>query len=36
MIKSEDKGVIKKGQFDCSFCHADHCQQPDYTKDMPL
>ena len=28
MIKAEDKSVIKKGQFKCSFCEADHCQQP--------
>ncbi len=27
MIKSENKELIIKGQFDCSFCHSDHCQQ---------
>jgi hypothetical protein len=27
MIKSDDKEVVRKGQFECSFCHADHCAQ---------
>ena len=25
MMKSESKEVVIKGQFDCSFCHSDHC-----------
>jgi hypothetical protein len=25
MIKSESKELVIKGQFDCSFCHSDHC-----------
>ncbi len=25
MIKSENKQVVTKGQFDCSFCHSNHC-----------
>ena len=25
MIKSESKELVVKGQFDCSFCHSDHC-----------
>ena len=24
MIKSEDKNIVNKGQFECSFCHSDH------------
>ncbi len=36
MIKSDNKEVIKKGQFECSFCHADHCAPPKYLEDMPL
>ncbi len=24
MIKSENKELVIKGQFDCSFCHSDH------------
>ena len=36
MIKSANKQVIKKGQFECAFCKADHCAQPNYLDDMPL
>ena len=25
MIKSKSKNLVIKGQFDCSFCHSDHC-----------
>jgi hypothetical protein len=25
MMKSESKEHVIKGQFECSFCHADHC-----------
>ena len=25
MIKSENKELVIKGQFDCSFCYSDHC-----------
>ena len=25
MMKSESKEHVIKGQFDCSFCHCDHC-----------
>jgi hypothetical protein len=25
MIKSQNKNPIIKGQFDCSYCHSDHC-----------
>ncbi len=36
MIKSEDKNLIVKGLFECSFCHADHCAPSDYAKDMRI
>ena len=25
MIKSDVKDIVKKGQFECAFCHSDHC-----------
>jgi hypothetical protein len=25
MIKTKNKDVVIKGQFECSFCSADHC-----------
>ncbi len=27
MVKSESKEFVIKGQFECSFCHSDHCAQ---------
>ena len=24
MIKSEDKNIVNKGEFECSFCQSDH------------
>ena len=27
MIKSDYKDFVKKGQFECSFCHSDHYAQ---------
>ncbi len=34
MIKSQSKDMVIKGQFDCSFCHSDHCAPENY--DQPL
>ena len=36
MIKADDKTVIVKGQFECSFCHHDHCASDEYPNSMPL
>ncbi len=36
MIKSEEKQIIKKGQFECAFCHADHCIIENIHQDVPL
>ena len=30
MIKSDSKELVIKGQFDCSFCHFDHCAPENY------
>ena len=34
MIKSDNKQVVTKGQFDCSFCHSDHYAQKGF--DQPI
>ena len=36
MIKADDKTVVVKGQFECSFCHHDHCASNEYPNRMPL
>ena len=36
MIKSENKEVVIKGQFDCSFCHSDHCQEEGFEAPVKL
>ncbi len=36
MMKSENKELVIKGQFDCSFCHSDHCASEDYVKPIKL
>ena len=36
MIKADDKTVIVKGQFECSFCHHDHCASSEHPNRMPL
>jgi hypothetical protein len=36
MIKSESKELVIKGQFDCSFCHSDHCAHEGYEKPIKL
>ena len=36
MMKSESKGLVIKGQFDCHFCHSDHCAPEDFEKPIKL
>jgi hypothetical protein len=36
MIKTENKEFVIKGQFDCSFCHFDHCASEDSMKPVKL
>ena len=36
MIKSQSKELVIKGQFDCLFCHSDHCAPEDYEKPVKL
>ena len=36
MIKSQSKNLVIKGQFDCSFCHSDHCAHKGYHEPMEL
>jgi hypothetical protein len=36
MIKSQSKDMVIKGQFDCSFCHSDHCASEDSFKPAKL
>ena len=36
MIKSDNKEVVIKGQFECSFCHFDHCQQEGFEAPVKL
>ena len=36
MIKTENKELVIKGQFECSFCHSDHCAPEDYEKPIKL
>jgi hypothetical protein len=36
MIKADDKTVIVKGQFECSFCHLDHCSSSEHPNKLPL
>jgi hypothetical protein len=36
MMKSENKELVIKGQFECSFCNSDHCSQEDYVKPVKL
>ena len=36
MIKSENKELVIKGQFDCSFCHSDHCQEEGFEAAVKL
>lgn len=36
MMKSESKEMVIKGQFECSFCHSDHCAPEDYEKPIKL
>jgi hypothetical protein len=36
MMKSQSKEMVIKGQFDCSFCHSDHCAPEDYDRPIKL
>ena len=36
MVKSENKELVIKGQFDCSFCHSDHCAPEECVKPIKL
>ena len=36
MIKSENKEFVIKGQFECSFCHSDHCAPEECVKPIKL
>lgn len=36
MMKSENKEHVIKGQFECSFCHADHCAPKGYKEPIEL
>ena len=36
MIKSQIKNLVVKGQFDCSFCHSDHCAHKGYNEPIQL
>ena len=36
MIKSENKELVVKGQFECSFCQSDHCASEDSVKPTKL
>ncbi len=36
MMKSQSKELAIKGQFDCSFCHSDHCAQEGFEAPVKL
>ncbi len=36
MIKSQSKQLVIKGQFDCSFCHSDHCAHKGFNEPIEL
>jgi hypothetical protein len=36
MIKSENKDIVQKGQFECAFCQSDHCAQEGVEQPMKL
>ena len=36
MNANENKNIVKKGYFDCSFCHADHCTPKDVDQPIEL
>ena len=36
MIKSQNKELVIKGQFNCYFCKADHCAPDDYDRPIKL
>lgn len=36
MIKSQSKEYVIKGEFDCSFCHSDHCAPEECMKPIKL
>ncbi len=36
MIKTQSKQLVIKGQFDCSYCHSNHCQQEGFDKPVEL
>ena len=36
MIKTDDKYVVKKGEFECSFCCSDHCAPKGFDQPMTL
>ena len=36
MIKSQSKELVIKGQFECSFCHSDHCAPEGFEKPIKL
>ena len=36
MIKSQSKNLVIKGQFDCSYCHSDHCLPQGIDKSVEL
>ncbi len=36
MMKSESKELVIKGQFDCHYCHSDHCAPEDYDRPIKL
>ena len=36
MIKSKNKEFVIKGDFECSFCHSDHCAPDGFEKPIKL
>ena len=36
MIKTQSKQFVIKGQFDCSYCHSDHCAPKELEKPTEL